>query len=420
MRRVAFYSYKGGTGRTLALANIARFAASIGKRVIALDMDLEAPGLTYKLLPDGHRDRRSRGLVGCLLDTIQGSNVPPDLAEYVIDIEVSASPLIHNSDQGWLKLMPAGVVPSPNYFGELRRLNLDARTADGTATELLRALINRLEQDFAPDLLLIDARTGITGTNTLVLSELVDAVFAFFLDLPEQLDGVRMVLRSLAPLTRDAALPVQLNGVATRVRIDELQFRHGWVESDADRERTQRLDRFFTEPGPLPAYTLDAISLFAIHHDSGLVGGEYLVLDNIQSAAATTSPLGWDYARLAAASIDDPATVGRAVASLTASDDQRSWEVAALLSGNHELRAGPGTLRSSTEIGPGDGGIVGASSDMPLLDRVTALRAEADRDPAMRARFAALSLELAAAQRSIGTELRRLHPPKKPSPSGAN
>ena len=55
MKTVVFYSYKGGTGRTLALANIARFAGGIGKRVIVIDLDLEAPGLTYKLLRDAQR-----------------------------------------------------------------------------------------------------------------------------------------------------------------------------------------------------------------------------------------------------------------------------------------------------------------------------------------------------------------------------
>ncbi len=98
--------------------------------------------------------------MGCLLDSIDGSDVPVDLTEYLIDVNVTASPLIANSDRGWLKLMPAGSVPSPNYFGELRRLNLDARTADSTATELLVALRDRLESDFAPDLLLIDLAPG--------------------------------------------------------------------------------------------------------------------------------------------------------------------------------------------------------------------------------------------------------------------
>ena len=55
---------QGRDGRTLALANIARFAAGIGKRVIAIDMDLEAPGLTHKLLRDEQTALRNRGLFG--------------------------------------------------------------------------------------------------------------------------------------------------------------------------------------------------------------------------------------------------------------------------------------------------------------------------------------------------------------------
>src|SRR5690349_22743617 len=42
---VTFYSFKGGTGRTMALANVAWILAINGKRVLAVDWDLEAPGL---------------------------------------------------------------------------------------------------------------------------------------------------------------------------------------------------------------------------------------------------------------------------------------------------------------------------------------------------------------------------------------
>jgi MinD-like ATPase involved in chromosome partitioning or flagellar assembly len=42
---VTFYSYKGGTGRSMALANVAWILASNGKRVLTVDWDLEAPGL---------------------------------------------------------------------------------------------------------------------------------------------------------------------------------------------------------------------------------------------------------------------------------------------------------------------------------------------------------------------------------------
>src|ERR1700730_15409914 len=44
-RIVTFYSYKGGVGRTFALANIGVLLAQKGKRVLLMDWDLEAPGL---------------------------------------------------------------------------------------------------------------------------------------------------------------------------------------------------------------------------------------------------------------------------------------------------------------------------------------------------------------------------------------
>src|ERR1700722_3253726 len=44
-RIVTFYSFKGGTGRTMALANAAWILAANGKRVLVADWDLESPGL---------------------------------------------------------------------------------------------------------------------------------------------------------------------------------------------------------------------------------------------------------------------------------------------------------------------------------------------------------------------------------------
>ncbi|UUU23387.1 FxSxx-COOH system tetratricopeptide repeat protein [Streptomyces sp. DSM 40750] len=42
---ITFYSYKGGTGRTMTLANVAWILAANGHRVLVVDWDLEAPGL---------------------------------------------------------------------------------------------------------------------------------------------------------------------------------------------------------------------------------------------------------------------------------------------------------------------------------------------------------------------------------------
>ncbi|MDD2705523.1 MAG: AAA family ATPase, partial [Acidocella sp.] len=40
-----FFSFKGGVGRTMAVANVGFIAAMAGKRVLLMDWDLEAPGL---------------------------------------------------------------------------------------------------------------------------------------------------------------------------------------------------------------------------------------------------------------------------------------------------------------------------------------------------------------------------------------
>jgi len=42
---VTFYSYKGGVGRSMALANVAALLARWGRRVLIIDWDLEAPGI---------------------------------------------------------------------------------------------------------------------------------------------------------------------------------------------------------------------------------------------------------------------------------------------------------------------------------------------------------------------------------------
>ena len=56
---VTFYSYKGGTGRTMALANVAWILASNGLKVLVVDWDLDSPG-PAPVLPSVPGPPRSR------------------------------------------------------------------------------------------------------------------------------------------------------------------------------------------------------------------------------------------------------------------------------------------------------------------------------------------------------------------------
>jgi len=51
MHTVTFYSFKGGTGRSTALVNVAVEMVKSGLRVLVVDFDLEAPGLDTFNLP---------------------------------------------------------------------------------------------------------------------------------------------------------------------------------------------------------------------------------------------------------------------------------------------------------------------------------------------------------------------------------
>jgi len=99
---VAFYSYKGGVGRSQLLAHAARFLAGLGKGVVALDFDFEAPGLHYKLGGDQTSGSPffAGGAVPYLLATADGAASAPPLEDHTIPVPVPANA------NGWLRLMP--------------------------------------------------------------------------------------------------------------------------------------------------------------------------------------------------------------------------------------------------------------------------------------------------------------------------
>lgn len=64
-----FYSYKGGVGRSMALANVAAWFYEQGLRVVMIDWDLEAPGLETFFVSEGEVEkvRAKPGLIDMLM-----------------------------------------------------------------------------------------------------------------------------------------------------------------------------------------------------------------------------------------------------------------------------------------------------------------------------------------------------------------
>ena len=83
MKTIAFYSYKGGVGRTLALSNIARRLADFGKKVIMLDLDLEAPGLHTKFSNFQWDRKVESGIVDYIYEYAINHKIPAKISDKI-------------------------------------------------------------------------------------------------------------------------------------------------------------------------------------------------------------------------------------------------------------------------------------------------------------------------------------------------
>lgn len=210
MQTVAFYSYKGGVGRTSVLSLAARWLAAAGRRVVALDFDWEAPGLHYKLRrqpSDGVEFQG--GAVPYLLATARGARQAPSLEEHSYEV-----PLLGDSSKpGWIKVIPAGPAPQRPYWTALKRLQEEQPFTDGSGRGLL-ALLDfqaRIEEELQPDYLLIDARTGVTELGSLATTLLADTVVCLTLGNQESLEGTLVIAEALAKAPRlGGTSPVRL------------------------------------------------------------------------------------------------------------------------------------------------------------------------------------------------------------------
>lgn len=168
---VAFYSYKGGVGRTMALANTAYALASHGKRVVVVDLDLEAPSLDafseFKLADEG-----ARGLMD-LARAYAATGVLPAVRDVL-------HPTPHIDGGGGVWVLPAGArgAAYTTTLGELNWRRLHPERGTLPFVDGLREGI--ASSEIQPHYVLIDARTGLSDVGGLSTHLLADEVVLVF------------------------------------------------------------------------------------------------------------------------------------------------------------------------------------------------------------------------------------------------
>ncbi|MBS4097374.1 MAG: tetratricopeptide repeat protein [Sulfuricella sp.] len=211
---IAFYSYKGGVGRTLALANIARLlAAEEGKKVVVMDFDLEAPGLDHfdVFRPDGEKRKNKKTyphLDGFAeyVQSCRAGNIPETLGGYFHPCQGM------EGDKGKVYLMPAGRRGSAAHDAILK-LDWTKFYAQENGYKLMENLRGHIEDEIKPDYVLMDARTGLSEMGGIATHQLADTVVLLFNLNRQNLEGTQRVHDSLhqlakPPLTLLAASPI--------------------------------------------------------------------------------------------------------------------------------------------------------------------------------------------------------------------
>ncbi|SPF39517.1 Tetratricopeptide TPR_1 repeat-containing protein (fragment) [Candidatus Sulfopaludibacter sp. SbA4] len=228
MTTITFYSYKGGVGRSLAVANVARYLAGFGQRVFAIDFDLEAPGLHYKFALDAGNGAAQikQGVVDYISAFRTGGQPPDSLSDYVVPVETADK----EAQSGKIWLMPAGSVTSASYWRLLAQISWhDLFYSDAApGVPLFLELKQQIEQQFKPDFLLIDSRTGITEVGGVATTVLPEKLVCLLMRNRENLDGAREVLRSIKRVPRLPGQP-EIEVVPVLTRIPE-SGEVGWEE----------------------------------------------------------------------------------------------------------------------------------------------------------------------------------------------
>src|ERR1051326_8813932 len=115
-RVVTFYSFKGGVGRSMALANIAYILARDHHyKVVAVDWDLEAPGLhRYFNIAD---NKLGDGVIDFLMKYKRLVRDPnPTIKERDLSIKPYLQTLYEFKEGGSLRLLSAGSMPTRSNY----------------------------------------------------------------------------------------------------------------------------------------------------------------------------------------------------------------------------------------------------------------------------------------------------------------
>ena len=167
------FSIKGGVGRSTAFAIWAWHLARLGKRVLVVDLDLEAPGIGSILLDE----LPDYGMVDWFVEALAEQ---ADAA--LLEDMLAHSPLAADT-AGTIQVIPAFGAKTRDYVAKLGRVYTPAMGNEGTLqgfAHRLAALIDQVASRLEPpSIVLLDARAGLHDIGAAAVTQVGAEVFLF-------------------------------------------------------------------------------------------------------------------------------------------------------------------------------------------------------------------------------------------------
>jgi len=250
---ITFYSYKGGTGRTMALANVACLLAQRqvgGKGVLMVDWDIEAPGL-HRFFQNRFKKRFIKyddidaafdehpGLIDLFWELDKA--IPPPLggggqteedASAVLD-SFRFEQFILETDIPSLHLLKVGRFDKKYAY----RVNaFQWEDFYNRSPSLIRLFAERLTEQY--QYVLIDSRTGITDISGICTMLMPEKLVVVFTPNRQSLTGLLDLIRQATDYRRqsDDLRPLVVFPLPSRIEPAEPTLREDWRYGNSEKK----------------------------------------------------------------------------------------------------------------------------------------------------------------------------------------
>lgn len=239
--RFTFFGIKGGVGRSTALVLWGWRLAKQGKKVLALDLDLESPGMSTTVLPP--TELPDYGIVDWFVEDGVGQ------AEYIESSMITSSPLTRELE-GELRVVPAYGRATGEYLPKLARCYAELHGANRlTWAERLQRLVEILEERESPDVVLLDSRSGLHDIAAVLVTRMGAETFLFAVDSAQTWNAYSFLFRHWSGHPQLQEFRTRLQIVASMVPETDRQRSLGrFVERSWDLFREYLYDDLTTLP----------------------------------------------------------------------------------------------------------------------------------------------------------------------------